>query len=625
MKLLVRSLIYVHDLFGVIKCQTVRHKLVLLLVSIVIVIVYNYWWNVSMACISTVTEKTSFQYYNETEVVDAKNTEVVKLEQSQELDIGKKPKSNKIHYGGVKLNKKLHHDAVQHKDKITDGDTPQKMRYEVYQPDFTYSHPYQGTCKYHVLRKDDRDLKGYIGSYARVRCIPKRPTSGVNIKQYDSGEVLIGKGFPPTLSLQNIRCHAQEITGALYPNARSFRYTGPKIELPKGVPFNVNKTMFAIECKNTKNLTVYSNAYVNFAKEKVSRHQKRSRFTSQDQFSVNILVLDSTSRNQFYRSFYSYMYGRKSARRHCVDGEFATSRFLKIWKNFALNFKNSKHFGFTFLTALTHDDPAAVGLLDNKIKVSLEELKHSGAFENTIYIIMGDHGHRIRAIQKTYTGRIEERMPLFSIRFPDRFQKLYPEKAAKFTENSNRFVSNYDIHQTLNDILFGSYNAKSVGTSLFSDIPLTRQCNDVVIPENYCMCMEKVTVTDSDITSKLYKASLKYFDTVIPTLKCVKHYSTPKEKVLFNFYSINPLARFGIRDIRYLNKFNAQTKYKSPKDNEIYIAEGVYDITVNKRLATVTLRFKYYRKTKTVEMETNPMINIQKCKALILEDVCDCF
>jgi hypothetical protein len=39
------------------------------------------------------------------------------------------------------------------------------------------------------------------------------------------------------------------------------------------------------------------------------------------------------------------------------------------------------------------------------------------------------------SVQHTYSGRIEERMPLFGIRFPDKFKEAYPEKFRNFVVN----------------------------------------------------------------------------------------------------------------------------------------------------------------------------------------------
>ncbi|CAD5232404.1 unnamed protein product [Bursaphelenchus xylophilus] len=597
---------------------------------------------------------------------------------------------------------------------------------------------------------DEKDLFRHVGHYAQTRCVkPRAKMGGITVKQYDSGEILIGKGFPFTNSLQDIKCYAREISGTLAPNIKYFRYVGKKIELPKNKPFYIDKVQFSVECRNKRNTLIYTNAFATFPKKKVARHQQNSAFTKDNQFSISILVLDSTSRNQFYRHapktlkfmkengfkilwgynkvadnsavnlmpiltgmtigpafdypgrvvplnltflerdllnrkwekelfikrvkelgyttmwnddimvtklglfsyglfkgflrppadfyfrpFYSYLYSKKNARFHCVEGELASRRYLKLWKNFALKFRNHSHFGFTFLTALTHDDPAAVGLLDPDIYHSLEDLKKSGGFENTIHIIMGDHGHRIRSIQKTYTGRLEERMPLFSIRFPKRFKKLYPEKVRKLEENQNRLVSNYDIHQTLHEVLFGDLNTKTRGTSLFQDIPLNRTCTDILIPQNHCTCMEKVEDTSKvrakhNIATKIDALLSDYINSTTSEMPCVHNYTfnrIPTIKIL----SMNPLARFGVRFIKNLIEFKFQKKYRTPADNEIYLLETTGNMNAttvhNNFVLNFTSRFSYNRLTGDVFLEIDPFITLSStnCKIYILKDLCKC-
>ena len=106
-------------------------------------------------------------------------------------------------------------------------------------------------------------------------------------------------------------------------------------------------------------------------------------------------------------------------------------------------------------------------------------------------------------IQKTTIGRIEERMSFFGVHIPKKFRLKYPEKFENFVENRNRLTSNFDVHETFKDILSltteESYEKKTKhGISLFEKIPKSRTCEEAIIPENFCVCMEEVKPNPKD-------------------------------------------------------------------------------------------------------------------------------
>ncbi|KAK5978235.1 hypothetical protein GCK32_014872 [Trichostrongylus colubriformis] len=65
------------------------------------------------------------------------------------------------------------------------------------------------------------------------------------------------------------------------------------------------------------------------------------------------------------------------------------------------------NFSFSFLTSLTHDHPNNLELLDDMLSEQLRDLKETGALQNTIMIIMGDHGNRVTVLSRTFAGKIE--------------------------------------------------------------------------------------------------------------------------------------------------------------------------------------------------------------------------
>uniref|UniRef100_A0A1I7X7D0 Sulfatase domain-containing protein n=1 Tax=Heterorhabditis bacteriophora TaxID=37862 RepID=A0A1I7X7D0_HETBA len=193
--------------------------------------------------------------------------------------------------------------------------------------------------------------------------------------------------------------------------------------------------------------------------------------------------------DHFYRAYYLAVYKNWSYG-SCRDGRQIQRQFVDLWRRFAVRYKDICHFGFTFVTTLSHEVGFLLELLDEHISSSLENLLTVGALDNTVSVVMGDHGNRIGLAQYSYTGRIEERMPLMAIRFPPWFRSKYREEYNNFRENRwkltrYRFIVvvlyNFDVHQTLKDIALmrlgtnrSLITSGGRGISLFDKIPDSR-------------------------------------------------------------------------------------------------------------------------------------------------------
>lgn len=72
------------------------------------------------------------------------------------------------------------------------------------------------------------------------------------------------------------------------------------------------------------------------------------------------------------------------------------------------------------------------------MRTILERFIANNVTDNTVLVIMGDHGNRIGDIQHSFVGRIEERMPLFSIYLPKKLRNMYSKNILNLEVNSNR-------------------------------------------------------------------------------------------------------------------------------------------------------------------------------------------
>ncbi|CAI5450418.1 unnamed protein product [Caenorhabditis angaria] len=102
--------------------------------------------------------------------------------------------------------------------------------------------------------------------------------------------------------------------------------------------------------------------------------------------------------DHYYRQYYLAFYN-KWKYLPCKDGDQIQWEFVQIWRRFAHYYKDICHFGFTFISSLTHDSPFLVETLDERLAGSLSEMNLEGLLDNSLSIIMGDHGNRIGTIQ----------------------------------------------------------------------------------------------------------------------------------------------------------------------------------------------------------------------------------
>jgi membrane-anchored protein YejM (alkaline phosphatase superfamily) len=82
----------------------------------------------------------------------------------------------------------------------------------------------------------------------------------------------------------------------------------------------------------------------------------------------------------------------------------------------------------------------------------LQELKAEGAFDNTLVMILGDHGNLFDHFRKTTLGRIEANMPLLGIILP----KSLKHFRKNLESNSEVLTSWYDVHEMLLDVATGN-------------------------------------------------------------------------------------------------------------------------------------------------------------------------
>ncbi|XP_050306730.1 uncharacterized protein LOC126743604 isoform X2 [Anthonomus grandis grandis] len=219
--------------------------------------------------------------------------------------------------------------------------------------------------------------------------------------------------------------------------------------------------------------------------------------------------------DHYMRPYYLANLGEQSKWPRLCTGEIPRHQvMLNMIKDFFSVYRTKPKFLFGFHAELSHDDYNLIGVADDDTMNFLKDLKSSGALNNTILIVMADHGHRFADVRNTVQGKQEERLPFFSFAFPEWFEREYPKAFSNFKENANKLTTPFDIYATLRDVIHLRYTGVADiterGVSLFTKIPQERSCAHAFIEPHWCACLEweNVPLTDP-ITGRLTKHFLK--------------------------------------------------------------------------------------------------------------------
>ncbi|XP_065217381.1 uncharacterized protein LOC135843428 [Planococcus citri] len=175
-------------------------------------------------------------------------------------------------------------------------------------------------------------------------------------------------------------------------------------------------------------------------------------------------------------------------------------------------YPNKPKFIFGFHGELSHDSFNLIGAADDDVVEWIEWFEKRGYLNDTLLIMMSDHGHRFADVRNTQQGKLEERLPFFSFTFPSWFKNKYPEAYSNFRDNVHRLTTPFDVHKTLKNVL--NFEGPGVGTldergiSLFRKIPKQRSCRDAEIEPHWCACLVWQTI---DFNTKIIHRAAKEF------------------------------------------------------------------------------------------------------------------
>ena len=95
-----------------------------------------------------------------------------------------------------------------------------------------------------------------------------------------------------------------------------------------------------------------------------------------------------------------------------------TFDWLRMFHKEFSNENKTATFGIVKSNEMSHDYLERLFWIDDDLKKLLQDLFTESFLERTLFIIMGDHGHRTHKIRQTFTGKIEEKLPFFGMMLP---------------------------------------------------------------------------------------------------------------------------------------------------------------------------------------------------------------
>lgn len=137
----------------------------------------------------------------------------------------------------------------------------------------------------------------------------------------------------------------------------------------------------------------------------------------------------------------------------CLGPRSAPDRVYSYIEDFVRLHSSHGYFAVFWLNTFSHNDINAPSSMDGQTADMLSRLLTDRLLNNTVTIVLSDHGLRFGRIRETHVGWLEERMPAFHIRLPPGFVTAHPGHRSVLAINKHRLTSPFDLHLTLKQLL----------------------------------------------------------------------------------------------------------------------------------------------------------------------------
>ncbi|KAJ8705951.1 hypothetical protein PYW07_010728 [Mythimna separata] len=158
-----------------------------------------------------------------------------------------------------------------------------------------------------------------------------------------------------------------------------------------------------------------------------------------------------------------------------------TDQFLQL---------DGKKFCFTHVADVAYENFILLPTADETLLSFLQTLSARRALEDTLVVIIGNHGSRSSPIQEPTQGKQEDRLPLMAILLPEQLKIKRPKTLTTLKNNEDVLTTPFDIHATILDVLNlkNKNNRNMRGMSLLEPIPKSRSCGEAGVMPHRCAC-----------------------------------------------------------------------------------------------------------------------------------------
>ncbi|KAF9407297.1 hypothetical protein HW555_012630 [Spodoptera exigua] len=195
----------------------------------------------------------------------------------------------------------------------------------------------------------------------------------------------------------------------------------------------------------------------------------------------------------------------RSLSHHCIESVPQYQMLMHFVKECLL--LDGKKFIFSLIDDLSSENFTFVPSADDSLLDFLQTMTARRVLEDTLLIVMGDHGPRFSPIRSTHQGMLEERLPLMAIILPHKLIKARPLALKALVNNKDVLTTPLDIFTTILDVLgideveppdkLDGFDLPRA-LSLLGPIPDTRSCGEAGIMPHWCTCGTWTNLSKSD-------------------------------------------------------------------------------------------------------------------------------